>query len=387
MELLETLYNKPNNITSTKDYWVTINDKEYLDLLLGSTAFIFGFSNEHILQKIREVQNTVSFIKDCSTEQTEYNTALINKICTAGSFEGLAWAVSGSDGVEVALYTNENYWRNKNEYKPKVITFNPNYHGATYLPRTLRDENYHNTVMVAGPGWDDISLREQTEKECLLRVENALASDEQIGAVLMEGCPWMQRLRPWSKVWWQGIRDICDNYGVNLIVDDVFAGYGKTGNIFTHTQFNIQPDIVALGKSLTGGFTPLSCACATKKITDHAANGWDFSHTWTPSMAGVGAGLAVLELFNTKDIEQTQSKLLMMAEKLEKMGLVAQITSQGLLMQLDLVNKYPHDILSKHGLSGFLKGEHAIMICAPANADDEYFNQLESRLLAALNDV
>ena len=104
-------------------------------------------------------------------------------------------------------------------------------------------------------------------------------------------------------------------------------------------------------------------------------------------MAGVGAGLAVLELFNTKDIEQIQSKLLMMAEKLEKMGLVAQITSQGLLMQLDLVKKYPHDILSKHGLSGFLKGEHAIMICAPANADDEYFNQLESRLLAALNAI
>ena len=386
MLIINKFNNDKSKILSASSFWVNTDKGKFLDITCGNTAYIFGYTNDSIFKKMSEVQQEIPFSLD---QSCSYEDDLVTKICEGTDFVSAAWAISGSDGVEVAIYTNDNYWKQKGEYKPKVLTFNPNYHGSTYLPQIFR-QDYKDTnrcTVVDGPGWTNIEDREELENLCLERVRKEL-EDTQIGAVLMEGAPWTERFRPWSENWWKQIRQICDDFGINLIVDDIFAGMGKAGHKFTHQNYNITPDIACLGKSLTNGFSPLSCACATAKITEYAANDFEYSHTWSPNMAGIGAGLGVFELFDISQIEQVSIRLEKIGKKLKEDGLVTQITRQGLLMQIDLTHSYERTILQSYNINGFIKNGKvpAILICAPANATEEFFTELETRLTKALND-
>ena len=388
MLIIDKFNNDKSKIFSSESFWVNTDAGKLLDITCGHTAYIYGYTNETIFKKMTDVQQEVpySLHQSCT-----YEDDLAKKICEGTDFVSVAWAISGSDGVEVALYTNDNYWKQRGEHKPKVLTFGPNYHGATYLAQIFRQEqnNPNRCVMVEGPGWNDINEREMLENMCINRVRQALENDNEIGAVLMEGAPWPERFRPWSESWWIQIRQVCDDFGVNLIVDDVFAGMGKTGYKFTHENYGITPDIACLGKSLTNGFSPLSCSCATEEITYYASKDFDYSHTWSPNMAGIGAGLGVFELFDTEQIAQVNTRLHSIADKLKEDGLVTQIYSQGLLMQIDLTHDYDKSMLQRHGINGFLKESPntlAILICAHANATEEFFVELEKRLTEALND-
>ena len=168
------------------------------------------------------------------------------------------------------------------------------------------------------------------------------------------------------------------------MVDDVMGGMGKLGYRFSQERYGVQPDIVALGKALTGGFSPLSCACAVGRISDVIKDKWDYGHTWQPNMAGVGAALAVWEIFDTKKILEIEDQLTMLGAKLTAMGLVRDYVVIGLIFSYKLTTPISADTYVKHGLTGGPDVKYSISGCAPAIADAEYFKEFEARLLNAL---
>ncbi len=385
MELLNSL-TKQRTILSTEKYWVTTNEGKLLDILCGNTAYIFGYSDPDIFESMISVQQKIGFLKDSSSETCKEHIDLVEKLCHVGNFTGVAWAVSGSDGVEAAVYTNDNYWKCRNLDKTLIVAFNPGYHGTTYLAKLLRKEYdiTNRAIILTAPEWVDISDRETEEEKAFRQLEECLTNNPKVGAVLMESCPWIAGVKPWSETWWKKVRNLCNKFDVNFIVDDVLGGVGKLGYVFSHQRYNVQPDIVAIGKSLTGGYTPLSCACVTERISTLASNNWDFGHTWSPVMGGVGAALAVLKKFDSSVIAAIEQQLTTLGQELETLGLVHRHINQGLLMQVDLVKQYPADVLIKNGIYGNLKSQKSIFFCAPYIADEEYFIELRSRLLKAL---
>lgn len=375
-----------HKIIKTDRYWTNTADQNLIDILCGNTAFIFGYNNSHIMSKMIETQQTVGFLKGQLNETCESNDELIEHICRVGNFDSIAWAVSGSDGVELAVYINDQYWKSKGINKPTVVVFNPGYHGTTYLTKIFRNV-YSQTdrcVSVAAPAWKSIDERYTTEQASLEELRLVLRENPNIGGILMEACPWANGIKPWSHNWWSEVRKLCDQYNVNFIVDDVFAGVGKLGYYFTHQRYAVQPDIAVLAKSLTGGYSPLSCACVNKRISDVVKDNWDFGHTWSPNMAGVGAALAVKELFDETVLVDIEKDLAAIGASLKSSGLIKNYINIGLLLQLDLNQEYSTDVLIKHGLNGFISDGNLIKICAPVIADREYFCQLYIRLERAL---
>ena len=376
-------------ILGTEKYWVfTESHGRMLETLCGNTAYIFGFDNLDIIESVTQQQKELSYL--IHTNYTcDANDQLIKTLCTQGGFAGLAWAVSGTDGVECAIAMNDQYWRQKGQTRNKVVSFAPGYHGSTYLARAMRGaESMPNIIVTKSPQWKKIKHRELVEYHCFQILENQLRHDSNIGAVIMESIPWANGLQPWSRKWWVDIRKLCTELDINLIIDDVMGGAGKLGAVFSHTLYDIQPDIAVLGKSLTGGFSPLSCACASKEITDTINGTWEYGHTWQPNMAGVAAAITSLKLLDLDKVPVIEKRLAVIGAKLIELGYVKDIISAGLLCTFLFADDHytSKDHLHQHGLTtnSLSNSVTGIVICAPIIADDEYFIELENRLTNAL---
>lgn len=386
MELnFKTTEDVVTEVYKTEKYWIHTNHGKLLDTVCGNMAFIYGYDNECILNRMYEQQKQLAYLNFKHNEICKTNDELVGLLCREGNFKGVGYAVSGTDGVECAVAMNNHYWKIVDPSRTTIVSFSPGYHGATYLCRALRGEERMSNVKVIGaPEWQRIGDREEHEKVSFQNVKQLLETDKSVGAIIMESIPWATGIRPWSPGWWTDIRRICTEHNVNFIIDDVMGGIGKLGYRFSQERYGVQPDIVALGKALTGGFSPLSCACAVERISDVIKDKWDYGHTWQPNMAGVGAALAVWEMFDNKKILDIEDKLTMLGAKLTAMGLVKDFVVIGLIFSYKLTTPITADTFIKHGLTGGPDVKYSISGCAPAVADAEYFKEFEDRLLNAL---
>jgi len=132
-----------------------------------------------------------------------------------------------------------------------------------------------------------------------------------------------------------------------------------------------------LGKSLTGGYSPLSVACTSKEIAETIKDTWEYGHTWQPNMMGVAAALASLELLDRDAIAKIENRLLNLYQRLP----VDDYVVSGLLSQFT-TNVLSSEDLHNSGLTSnnVTKTFTSLTICTPMIADDEYFDELEKRL-------
>ena len=375
--------------TGSEKYWIhTEEHGRLLETLCGNTAFIFGFNNQRIIDSITAQQNQLSYL--VHTNYTcDDNDRLIKELCAHGNFHGVSYAVSGTDGVECAVAINDHYWSRKGKAKPKIVSFSPGYHGATHLARVMRGESKieDKVIVTRAPSWSHIAHRPYYETLALHDLKQLLTTDQNIGAVIMESIPWFAGLRPWSEKWWLDIRALCTEHAVNLIIDDVMGGMGKLGPVFSHSVYGIQPDIAVLGKSLTGGFSPLSVACTSKEIADTIKDTWEYGHTWQPNMMGVAAALTALTMIDTATVNQVSERLCAIYDNLKRKKLIEKYLVAGLMSQLNFPR---HPItpqqLHQNGLTcNFQTSEfNSYVLCSPIIADNEYFVELETRLTNAL---
>ena len=152
-------------VTGTDKYWV--HTKEYgrlLETQCGNTAFIFGFNNQHIIDKIAQQNNQLSYLVH-TNYTSEDNDKLIEILCKHGNFHGIGYAVSGTDGVECAIAMNDYYWSIKDPSKSKIVSFSPGYHGITYLTRALRGtvKIADKVIVTLAPSWSELKHREPYE--------------------------------------------------------------------------------------------------------------------------------------------------------------------------------------------------------------------------------
>lgn len=375
-------------VYKTEKYWIHTNHGKLLDTICGNMSFIYGYDNEFILNRMYEQQKQLAYLNFKHNEVCKTNDQLVELLCKEGNFKGVGYAVSGTDGVECAVAMNNHYWKIVDPTRTTIVSFSPGYHGATYLCRAFRGEEHMPNVKVIGaPEWWQVEERGEHERVSFQNVKQLLETDRTVGAIIMESIPWAAGIRPWSIGWWRDIRNICTEYNVNLIIDDVMGGMGKLGYRLSQQRYGIQPDIVALGKAFTGGFSPLSCACAVERIADIIKDKWEYGHTWQPNMAGVGAALAVWEIFDTKKILDIEDQLTMLGAKLTAMGLVRDYVVIGLIFSYKLTTPITADAYVKHGLTGGPDVKYSISGCAPAIADAEYFKEFEARLINVLTSV
>lgn len=299
--------------------------KRYLDAVSSWWVNLFGHSNLRIKDAIKAQLDQLEHVMLAGFTH-EPVVKLSEKL---GELTGLGHAFYGSDGAsatEIALKMSFHFWRNTGKpNKTKFISLQNSYHGETlgalgvtdvaifkdtYAPLLSQSAQMPSPdfrLAEAGESAEDFALR------CADALETYIAAHhESVAALIIE--PLVQcaaGMGMYHPIYLKRAREICSQYQVHLIADEIAVGFGRTGTMFACEQAGGKvsdiADFVCLSKGITGGYLPLSAVLTTDEIyqafyDDQTVKGFLHSHSYTGNPLACSAALATLNIFEIEDV-------------------------------------------------------------------------------------
>ena len=252
----------------------------YLDAVSSWWVNLFGHNNPRIKDAIKLQLDTLEHVMLAGFTH-EPVVELSEKL---GKLTGLGHAFYASDGAsatEIALKMSFHYWRNSGKpHKTKFISLQNSYHGETLGALGVTDvaifkDTYAPLLMQSAqmPSPDfRLSEAGESAEAFALRCGDALAlyvseHHATLAAFIVE--PLIQcaaGMGMYHPAYLCRAREICSQYDVHLIADEIAVGFGRTGSMFACEQAGITPDFICLSKGITGGYLPLSAVLTTDKV-------------------------------------------------------------------------------------------------------------------------
>lgn len=335
--------------------------KRYIDSASGPILCSLGHGVEEMADALRDQASQVAFAYrlDFTTPVLEDATA---KICQAtdGAMDKVFMVSGGSEATEISVKLARKYHMDNGQpAKYKVISRWLSYHGMTmgalsWSGMTGRRADYDPMLRDfshIAPAYCYRCWFNQTPETCDLECAQALENEimcqgpDTVAAFIAEPISGMSLCGATPRAdYFKRIRAICDKYDVLLILDEVMTGFGRTGTWFAYEQFDIVPDILALGKSMGGGYFPVGAAAATSRVSDTIARKsgvFGAGHTWAGNpLAAAVVRKAIDYLKEHHLVERCAEMGAYLAEKLEALRshpTVGDIRGRGLMRGIEFV--------------------------------------------------
>ncbi|MCJ0814606.1 adenosylmethionine--8-amino-7-oxononanoate transaminase [Vibrio vulnificus] len=328
-------------VNSASGVYIKLEDGTTLiDGMSSWWSTIHGYNHPHLNRAAHHQIDQVSHVMFGGiTHQPAINLCKKLLSLAPNNLEHVFLADSGSVAVEVSLKMALQYWHARGERRPKFLTLQHGYHGDTFAAMSVTDpDNSMHSLYKGflpehifaksptGGFWDEWKPEDLTDFAQKIEQHH-----QELAAVILE--PIVQGtggMRIYHPEFLKGVRALCDNYGLLLIADEIATGFGRTGKLFACEHADIQPDILCVGKALTGGYMTLSATLTSKHVADTVCGGEAGCFMHGPTFMGNPLACAVatasLELIEqgqwqqqTKQIESLFSELL---PKLEEYDLV-----------------------------------------------------------------
>ncbi|WP_226818911.1 adenosylmethionine--8-amino-7-oxononanoate transaminase [Acidithiobacillus montserratensis] len=239
--------------------------------------------------------------------------------CTPGSLQHCFFTEDGSEAVEVAIKMAAQYWVNVGRPQKRLfLTLDNAYHGDTVGAVSvggfpLFHEVYGNllfpTRRLSSPyvlQWEQCQGDGQAAARLWLQALEALlrAEKDDTAALILEGgVQGAAGILPFPAGILQGAQQLCNAHDVLLIVDEVATGFGRSGKLFSCEREGVEPDLLALGKGLSGGYLPIAATLASEKIYQAflapfgEARQFYYGHTFTANPLACAVALENLDIF------------------------------------------------------------------------------------------
>ena len=251
------------------------NGVQVIDGMSSWWCMIHGYNNAYINDAIKFQIDQVSHVMFGGlTHQPAIDLCekLIN--LTPKGLDKVFFADSGSVSVEVSLKMAIQYWQNKGQKeKSYFLTPRGGYHGDTFGAMSVCDPNkgmHHLFSEVLPKHYFVMQPKPYNTDEALADLESRLSkSHKKIAAMILE--PIVQGaggMNIYNEDYLKGSRALCDKFNVLMIVDEIATGFGRTGEFFGCNHANISPDIMCVGKALTGGYMTMAAAITNKNVSE-----------------------------------------------------------------------------------------------------------------------
>ncbi|CAH6785063.1 Aspartate aminotransferase family protein [Vibrio chagasii] len=331
--------------------------KKYMDFH-GNNVHQLGYGHPHIINKVTQQMASLPFSPRRFTNETAVQCAeKLTQIC-GGELNRVLFAPGGTSVIGMALKLARHVTNNF-----KVVSLWDSFHGASLDAISVGGEACFREGM--GPlmaGVERIppavsyrgafplkggSSGDSNETACDVHyadyLEYVIEKEGGIGAFIAEAVRNTDVQVP-SKAYWKRIREICDKHNVMLIIDDIPNGMGRSGEWFTHQAFDIEPDILCIGKGFGGGLLPIA-AMVTKDKYNTAAQVSLGHYTHEKSPIGCAAALATMEVIEQENLlQKVQADSEFVSEQLlqmkEKYPVIGDVRGIGLLWGVELVTDH-----------------------------------------------
>ncbi|EGQ7838665.1 aspartate aminotransferase family protein [Vibrio parahaemolyticus] len=322
--------------------------KKYMDFH-GNNVHQLGYGHPHVIKRVQEQIAKLPFSPRRFTNETAIECAeKLTQIC-GGELNRVLFAPGGTSAVGMALKLARHITGNY-----KVVSLWDSFHGASLDAISVGGEACFRQGM--GPlmaGVERIPpavsyrgafpVADGSDVHYADYLEYVIEKEGGVGAFIAEAVRNTDVQVP-SKAYWKRIREICDKHNVMLIIDDIPNGMGRSGEWFTYQAYDIEPDILCIGKGLGGGLVPIA-AMVTKDKYNTAEQISMGHYTHEKSPIGCAAALATMEAIEQDGLlDKVKADSQFMREKLLEMKakypVIGDVRGIGMLWGIELVTDH-----------------------------------------------
>jgi adenosylmethionine-8-amino-7-oxononanoate aminotransferase len=277
--------------------------REYIDGNSSIWTNIHGHNHPHINAAIRRQLQRVahtSFLGFTNPAAIELAEAIV-QLFPPNTLSRVFYSDDGSTGMEVALRMVNQYWRLKGSRRHRFIAFEQAYHGDTVGAASL------GAAAMFGNGGGRWSFPvAQVSSVAELEALPPEVGAETAAVVIEPVVQGAAGVRIWPAGTLRSVREWCNRSKALLIADEVLTGFGRTGRMFACEHEAAFPDVMVLGKALTGGYLPLAITLVSEKIFEPFCEDSDrertlfYGHSYTGNALGCAAAKASLEVFQNE---------------------------------------------------------------------------------------
>ncbi len=364
-------------------YLIGEQGERYLDFAAGIAVNMLGHGHPALVKAIADQAATLMHVSNLygSPQGEAFAQKLVDKTFADTVF----FTNSGAEAVECAIKTARRYFHVEGKpERSKIISFSNAFHGRTLGTISATNQpKMRDGFEPLLPGFEVVTFND---------LEAARAAvDETTAGFLLEPVQGEGGMTPATPEFLKGLRRICDEQGLLLILDEVQSGYCRTGLFFAHEHYGITPDIMAVAKGIGGGF-PLGACLATEEAAKGMVIGTHGS-TYGGNPLAMAAGEAVFEVaVNDAFLANVRAKGDRLRQSIEQLipnhdGVFDSVRGIGLMIGVKLkdaveARNFVAHLRDNHGLLTVAAGENVVRLLPPLIIEDSHIAECIEKLSA-----
>ena len=366
--------------------WLTDESEErYLDAGAGVAVSVLGHAHPKLVNALTD---QASRLWHTSNLYVIPNQEKLADLLVQRTFaDTVFFTNSGTEAMEAAVKMARKYWHHRGSpERNEIIALNGSFHGRTLaMISAAGSKKLVSGFAPLAPGFKRINPEDIQAAEA--------AVDESTAAIMVEPIIGEGGILPLSDAYMKGLRSLCDEKGILLILDEIQCGMGRTGRLFAHELSGIEPDIMAIAKGIGGGFPLGACLAKADAAAGMTAGTHGSTYGGNPLACAVGA--AVLGVVADEEfLEGVRRRAGFLRQRLEAVAgshpkVFAEVRGTGMMIgmvckvsNMDVVNAgYRSRILTVPA------GDNAVRILPPLNIGDEDVAEIARRIESAAEDL
>lgn len=309
--VLPTYSRAPLHFVKGEGTWLIEADgRRFLDLGAGIAVNALGHAHPALVQALTDQAQKLWHVSNLY--EIPQQQALADKLVASTFADTVFFTNSGTESCELAVKMARKYWYEKGQpEKTMIVTFEGSFHGRSSAGiAAAGSEKMTKGFAPLLPGFKHVPWADHEALHA--------AIDDSVGAILIEPVQGEGGIRPLPDQCLKGLRALCDEKGILLILDEVQCGVSRTGRLFAHEWAGVTPDIMMVAKGIGGGF-PLGAVLATEEAASGMTAGTHGS-TYGGNPLACAVGCAVMDIVSTPEfLETVNARAGFLRQKLEEL--------------------------------------------------------------------